>query len=409
MDLTTGQKIAECRKRLGLSQEALGEKTGVSRQAISKWESDSTLPEIEKLIILSRLFEVNVGWLLGVEALHSPQTVQSEMSEELLRKIEETVQRYRPREKKIGIGKRIAMAAMAVALLILGFNFHSQWQTTRNEVGYLSGQVRNNNQQNARILAQLEGLEKQIAEPVEPKAVALTSYNFQLESKKGDTAVTLHFHAVPSNWHEDYKAKLVVEYDKKEYLSQQCSWSASGLRSMLKMDIQNGYNYYLLIEFPDGSMEQTQLYDTKAQNIRQVYTILIEVTQGTGDFNLLTNTLMLKDYDILLEPPLPSDEYVPTLRSGALILYLNRDGQRQEADRYPLFGEKDFTYGNGSSEAISSIRCYPNGPFALPELEDGDGLELWITVESDNGVTETQLLTSWAYIGGEFIGNEPVD
>lgn len=37
---TTGQLIAEGRKRLGLSQEALGERLGVSRQSISKWESD---------------------------------------------------------------------------------------------------------------------------------------------------------------------------------------------------------------------------------------------------------------------------------------------------------------------------------------------------------------------------------
>ena len=65
--MTTGQRIAQRRKELGLSQESLGEQLGVSRQAIYKWESDSALPEIEKLITLSRLFGVSVGWLLGVE------------------------------------------------------------------------------------------------------------------------------------------------------------------------------------------------------------------------------------------------------------------------------------------------------------------------------------------------------
>ena len=64
---TTGQRIAAKRKELGLSQEALGEKLGVSRQSIYKWESDTSLPEIEKLISLSRLFSVSIGWLLGVE------------------------------------------------------------------------------------------------------------------------------------------------------------------------------------------------------------------------------------------------------------------------------------------------------------------------------------------------------
>ena len=65
--MTIGQRIAQKRKELGLSQEALGSKLGVSRQSIYKWEADSALPEVDKLIALSRLFGVSVGWLLGVE------------------------------------------------------------------------------------------------------------------------------------------------------------------------------------------------------------------------------------------------------------------------------------------------------------------------------------------------------
>ena len=60
--MTIGQRIAQQRKKLGLSQEALGEQLGVSRQAISKWEADAALPEIDKLIALSKLFDVTVGW-----------------------------------------------------------------------------------------------------------------------------------------------------------------------------------------------------------------------------------------------------------------------------------------------------------------------------------------------------------
>lgn len=45
-----GRWIEWSRKELGLSQEALGERLGVSRQAIYKWESDTALPEIEKLV-----------------------------------------------------------------------------------------------------------------------------------------------------------------------------------------------------------------------------------------------------------------------------------------------------------------------------------------------------------------------
>ena len=65
--MTLGQRIQELRKGLGLSQEELGEKMGVSRQAISKWEGDQTIPELDKLISLSKLFGLTVGQLLGVE------------------------------------------------------------------------------------------------------------------------------------------------------------------------------------------------------------------------------------------------------------------------------------------------------------------------------------------------------
>lgn len=64
---TLGQRIAAQRKKIGLSQEALAEKLDVSRQAVSKWESDGAIPEIDKLIALSKFYDVTVGWLLGVE------------------------------------------------------------------------------------------------------------------------------------------------------------------------------------------------------------------------------------------------------------------------------------------------------------------------------------------------------
>ncbi|MCF2596002.1 helix-turn-helix domain-containing protein [Pseudoflavonifractor phocaeensis] len=65
--MTLGQRIQELRKKQGLSQEALGEKLGVSRPAISRWEMDGAVPEVDKLIALSKLFGIPVGQLLGVE------------------------------------------------------------------------------------------------------------------------------------------------------------------------------------------------------------------------------------------------------------------------------------------------------------------------------------------------------
>ncbi|MDM8239896.1 helix-turn-helix domain-containing protein [Pseudoflavonifractor phocaeensis] len=57
-------RIALARKQAGLSQEQLGEKLGVSRQAVSKWESGQNNPDVAYLAEMCRLFGVSSDWLL---------------------------------------------------------------------------------------------------------------------------------------------------------------------------------------------------------------------------------------------------------------------------------------------------------------------------------------------------------
>lgn len=62
------QRIQESRKKKGISQEQLAEVLGVSRQAVSKWESGQAMPELDKVIGMSEYFGVSTDWLLrGVE------------------------------------------------------------------------------------------------------------------------------------------------------------------------------------------------------------------------------------------------------------------------------------------------------------------------------------------------------
>lgn len=63
--MTIGEKIQINRKSLGLSQEQLGEKVGVSRQAVSKWEQGTAMPELDKVITLSKVFSISTDDLLG--------------------------------------------------------------------------------------------------------------------------------------------------------------------------------------------------------------------------------------------------------------------------------------------------------------------------------------------------------
>jgi len=119
--MTTGQRIAQKRKEQGLSQEGLGEQLGVSRQAIYKWESDASLPEIDKLITLSKIFSVSVGWLLGVEE-DGPEALDQGQE----RLVEDILSRYqaalpKPRKSvwdKWSVRILFAMCGIMLALLV---------------------------------------------------------------------------------------------------------------------------------------------------------------------------------------------------------------------------------------------------------------------------------------------------
>ena len=60
-------KIIGLRKRFGWSQEELAEKMNVSRQSVSKWESTNSIPDINKIIMLAKMFNVSTDFLLKDE------------------------------------------------------------------------------------------------------------------------------------------------------------------------------------------------------------------------------------------------------------------------------------------------------------------------------------------------------
>ena len=59
------EKIYNCRKECGISQEKLAEILGVSRQSVSKWETGEAMPDLNKLLLISKTFNVSTDWLLS--------------------------------------------------------------------------------------------------------------------------------------------------------------------------------------------------------------------------------------------------------------------------------------------------------------------------------------------------------
>lgn len=66
--MNIADRIQHLRKAKGISQEELADKIGVSRQAVSKWESEQSIPDIDKIILLSDYFETTTDFLIkGIE------------------------------------------------------------------------------------------------------------------------------------------------------------------------------------------------------------------------------------------------------------------------------------------------------------------------------------------------------
>lgn len=125
--MTMGQRIAQRRKQLGLSQEALADAVGVSRQAVSKWELDEAQPDAAKIVLLAQALEMTTDeLLLGVAAEENttaPQPTPSAPRPDHLGRLEKFVRRhgYKVGYVLIAWGMALLLFAGAGFLMFRGF------------------------------------------------------------------------------------------------------------------------------------------------------------------------------------------------------------------------------------------------------------------------------------------------
>ena len=111
-----GEKIARQRKELNYTQEQLADILGVSRQSISKWESDIAYPETDKLIELGKLFDCSMDYLLKEEVTEKSGAQTSDFTEKI-KEISRNVMTEKNNRKAKGILKIIGII-LAAALTI---------------------------------------------------------------------------------------------------------------------------------------------------------------------------------------------------------------------------------------------------------------------------------------------------
>ncbi|MBR3811604.1 MAG: helix-turn-helix domain-containing protein [Agathobacter sp.] len=125
-NMTLGEKIAKQRKELNYTQEQLADILGVSRQSISKWESDIAYPETEKLIELGKIFDCSMDYLLKEDVMEKDGVQNSILSEISKKAITpENKEKTKKILKIVGIIMGVVLAidivSMVLYFYVLGF------------------------------------------------------------------------------------------------------------------------------------------------------------------------------------------------------------------------------------------------------------------------------------------------
>ena len=211
--MTIGQRIAQKRKELGLSQEALGSKLGVSRQSIYKWEADSALPEVDKLIALSRLFGVSVGWLLGVEeppeADAAPAETGGGLTEAQLKMVEEIAGRYIAAQPSPRTRRRWPWVLAAAALCLVLFHLFDRLDRMNGQYVNLQNSLY---RVESSVYGQIGSLSNRVEEILKAQNSLVADCGVELEAVDlAANTVTFSAYAVPKTYVEGMAVEFLAE------------------------------------------------------------------------------------------------------------------------------------------------------------------------------------------------------
>lgn len=381
-------KIQELRKKNGFSQEDLAEKLGVSRQAVSKWESSSSTPDIDKILQLSKIFSVSVSELITGErdetASASPtQAAGDEKYEELLEshlmQIDRMLKAAQPPKKT---GRRIFFSALALlSALYFIIYYADKMQRLENNISNLQMNMSGIRYD---ISSQIGSIQNEIYESLK-KEYGLIS-DFSIDHRDIDFAlrtVVLDISALPREWTKGSSAKFVIDSEGTE-TAVDCAYENGTITASATVPLTNFINVSAVIK--DGDItKQEKLGDvTDLLNlcILQVDTDgFIRSTRTMGD-----NKLTMSGSVMLFVQQYFSDKTNRPSYVDSAILEITENGKVTETvdlkNHICLQGEdgfSDYTYD------IESMVRYVN---------PGDTFDFIVTVTDSNGVVYKSLAES---------------
>lgn len=118
-----GDQLQEVRRRSGLTQEQFAEELQVSRQAVSRWESGRSYPEVDKILYICNRYGVPIGQLFAEEAPapengapQQPQETAQPPKNSLFTSLDSFITNLSPKSKWIGIGILVGVALLALLI-----------------------------------------------------------------------------------------------------------------------------------------------------------------------------------------------------------------------------------------------------------------------------------------------------
>lgn len=382
--MTTGQRIAQKRKEAGLSQETLGAELGVSRQSIYKWESDTALPEIDKLVALSRRFGVTVGWLLGVE--ETPEAASAPDSGELtdaqLKMVEEITERYiaalpapKPRKKWPYVLAVLAVLCAAYniydSIRMIGQQFDGVYNRINQMERSVSSQVYD-------ISNQVEGILKQQNSLTVDSGTSLELYDLKANT------VTFSVYAVPKTYVEGMTMEFLAENGEttsnvvgkagEDGTSQRFS-------AALSIPLTDDITLSALLVLPDGT-RQTQPLDTYGG----LYSGSLPDVQSFGEGDLQNRahiengSLSFPDaieFAVMLDPT-PANALIPRTMAASIRVGLFKN-QQLVAWAEPISDEEQTSY-----QGFDNATFYRLEPLSFP-FAAGDILETAVLLTDEYG------------------------
>lgn len=195
-------KILECRKKAGLSQEELAHQLGVSRQSVSKWENGSSFPEMDKCIELCKLFHISLDELFLDE---STKTID----ENFMNNVSHVIQKNNHHIRLIS-GISLAFVALMTLICFISLSYmNSQLQGAQNNLEGL-------NRNYAELYHELRDLKLQINQPNSNLDTNI-DLNFKSIQYLNNKEVSIHLETRLPEEIVDNKVQIVFEFDSGIY------------------------------------------------------------------------------------------------------------------------------------------------------------------------------------------------